>query len=323
MKQKPKVTTYGFTELRPYETLVVNTTPHKLSYYKLYIALVLLVILWSSLLFVIFSENFSDLYFLMSYMVFVLVIISIIYVYSKYVIMHHTSIKILTYIWLILFSIAFTYTTLLFISAEIERNFPGFWWEQILGLPIALSSIFFALIILLLAGILKNLAMIYAPEHRIPITISSTVMMLFSLLTFFQNIYLQLITLRLHFFIGFAFMTIATTIVIGAYLFYRSGLRFIVTNQRIIIIDQFFETKVSERPYEQIIEITVNQSFLGKKYDFGDITITTVLTTADSDEKLKSQHTIIGIRRPYLVKNALNALSMFSKISQHSGFRAQ
>ena len=102
------------------------------------------------------------------------------------------------------------------------------------------------------------------------------------------------------------FLTVNVMFILSVSIFavHRGGMRFIVTNKRIISVKDFLFKEITDYPYGSIRSAEVIQGVIGKRYDYGDIRIRMVL-----DGKTAFV-TIHGIKNPELAKNSILTLSM-------------
>ncbi len=101
------------------------------------------------------------------------------------------------------------------------------------------------------------------------------------------------------------FLTVNALFIISVSIFalHRGGMRFIVTNKRIISVKDFLSKDIIDYPYGSIRSVEVIQGVIGKRYDYGDIRIRMVL------DGRSAFVTIHGIRNPELAKNSILSLS--------------
>lgn len=300
--------------LAPYETLVANTAPHKYAFEKFYAgiffaSIVAIISLWIAIV----SPESSELAVWAVYSVLCITCVLLISITSSSVMRGHGIVTIFYFLWLILFAVALTLALIDAMHTHILATYPRSWWEDILALPLGISSILFIVILVALSGITYRIGSMFSTARKLPMTTASIVMLLigmYAILWPSESAFSP--ALRNTALLVFGAVTMAQAAFILIYIFKNGSIRFMLTNKRLIVVDRFFSEETRERPFDTITNVTVYQGYFGLKYNFGNITLTLSSGILKGRSTFESQRNVVllGVQDPYLVKNAISAMSM-------------
>ncbi|MGC9059657.1 MAG: PH domain-containing protein [Thermoplasmata archaeon] len=315
-------------QLYPYETLLGNVKMHRVGMLKLYISTIISVCL--IILFVFASgamlrdiRNDAEALFNLEILtVITLVVGFLIYFLSFSFLKKYLALRIFGYIWVIGLSFVVAICAVAALYEEFLRSFPEPWWSEILGSQFKLSSIFFVILLMILSSILYKIASLVGKDYRLPLVSASITMAIVSLITLLPSlefIYSQ--QTRKYAFLLLTVLTIGYAAISAFYLAYGKEMEAIITNQRVIIAERFLSTRYTEKPYDQILKVIYSQSWLGKKYNYGNIVIETGKWVKVEGKLLLLKNTTVlpAVENPILVKNTLVTLANARLIQRPGG----
>jgi len=189
----------------------------------------------------------------------------------------------------------------------IENTFQSPWWYPLANLSIPLASVMFTIALLIFSSIVYRFISVVKEPHRLPITISSTALLLLAIVNLLP--YNQYILEQLYIFLYTLFLL--TTLFLAVFLFYylwvRKEDRIIVTTERIVYLSYFTSLTKKEYPYSIIYD--VNTTMSNEKYGDMKITLGIIKDKGDNMAILKHYIDLEGIPEPDLMKNTLIAYS--------------
>ena len=305
-------------ELQPYETLLGNIKMHRIAMLKLYIGIILAIIM--IVLFVISSgvmlrdirNNYDALLQLEIITILTLCLGVVLYSLSFSFLKKYLGLRIFGYIWVIVLSFVVSICAVAALYEEFLRSFPEPWWSEILGEQFKLSSLFFVIFLLVLSSILYKISHLVAKDYRLPIITASITMGVVSLITLLPKLeFLYSATTRNQAFLLLTALTIVYAALSAFYLAYGGKMHVLITNQRLILSETFLSTKYTEQPYNQILKVSYSQTFLGRKYNYGNLVIETGrwVRVGGKTVMLKNTTVLPAVENPVLVKNTLMALA--------------
>lgn len=300
--------------LQPWETLLINSTPHPKHFWNLKLAYALSTFLWVCL-FIVSALNIS-----LGETLFwwVLTIVSIMFTASIYVLcesvnLHHRIMAAISYIWIFFLIVALSIIAVLLIQSEVARTYPREWWEDFLGLPFTLSSIIFAIVVLIVSSIVWKVALLVPDNYSFPLYVASTSLILVSVyVLLFPINTLGAPEIRGFLFLLFGIVIIVYGLLLVSYILRRGGFTFIMTTKRIVLVDTFLGKKVQEHFYDKVQEVNVIESLFGKRHNYGDLDIVVSINvrTPRGETTIRRKFTVHGVQDPFLVKNTILALSV-------------
>ncbi|MEM4293206.1 MAG: PH domain-containing protein [Thermoplasmata archaeon] len=317
-------------ELQPYETLIGNVRMHRIALLKLFVATALSILMLILFVFasgLMLKDIRHDAGALLGLEILTLVTLSLgvaVYILSFSFLKKYLALRIFGYIWVIVLSFVVATCAVAALYEEFLRSFPEPWWSEILGSQFKLSSIFFVILLMILSSILYKISHLVNPEHKLPIVTASITMALVSLITLLPSLeFLYSADTRNKAFLVLTGLTIVHASISVFYLAYGGKMRVLITNQRVIVEETFLSQRYTEQPYDQILKVMYSQSWLGKKYNYGNIMIETGRWVKVEGKPLLLKNTVVlpAVENPVLVKNTLLALANARVVGQRAKFQ--
>ena len=294
--------------IRRDEMIMVDTSPHILYFMKLAVALGLI-----TLLFFILSSSYqpekemNDAYWWWKLLTISGILVFFSYILSIDMLPHSSYILSFAHTWSLIYAFWWGITAAGVMKVQVEMAYPRAFWEKFLGLP-SLAMIMFSIILFLFSSMLWRIDRYLSGKETGPLgTISITLMAAGIAALFPPMWFLFSPTVRNTFFMAAIGLTLVYWLLLSLFLYFKGGMKFVFTNQRIISIKDFLGREIQEHPYDSIISVEVFQGILGEKFDFGD------LKFRIRRGKTVVSFTVHGIKNPVLVKNTVIALSSKKK----------
>lgn len=317
-------------ELQPYETLLGNVKMHRIALIKLYVStsiaiiMIILFIFGSGLMLKDIRQDATALLQLEILTLITMCLGVTVYFLSFSFLKKYLALRVFGYLWVIVLSFVVATCAVAALHAEFLRSFPEPWWSEILGSQFKLSSIFFVILLMIMSSILYKISHLVSPEHKLPLVTASITMALVSLITLLPSLeFIYSADTRNKAFLILTGLTIGHAAISVFYLVYGGKMRVLITNQRVIIEETFLTPRYTEQPYDQILKVMYSQSWLGRKYNYGNIVIETGKWAKVEGKTLLLKNTVVlpAVENPLLVKNTLialaNARSAMSAAFQH------
>ncbi len=188
------------------------------------------------------------------------------------------------------------------LKVRVEQTYPTQFWEKFMGIP-PISMILFAFILFLFSSIFWHTDS-YLSLNRGPVSALSIVFMAAGIAAIFPPLWIVFSTGSIYILIGiFIVVDLLLTALLLSFSFYRGGMGFMLTNRRIMLSKNFLVRELKEYLYDSILSVDVNQGFVGKHFDFGDLKFTV------KREDTKINFTLYGVKNPMLVRNTVLAMS--------------
>ncbi|MGC8581768.1 MAG: hypothetical protein ACP5RS_03990 [Thermoplasmata archaeon] len=189
----------------------------------------------------------------------------------------------------------------------IENTFQSPWWYPLVNLSIPLAAVMFTIALLIFSSIIYRFISVVKESHRLPITISSSALLLLAIVNLLPSNQYILEQLYIYLYTLFLLTTLFLAIFLFYYLWLRKEDRVIITTQRIIYLSYFTSLTKKEYPYSIIYDVTTAMS--NEKYGDMKITLGIIKDKDNNMVILKHYVDIEGIPEPDLMKNTIIAYS--------------
>ncbi|MGM0404878.1 MAG: hypothetical protein ACQEQM_01890 [Thermoplasmatota archaeon] len=293
--------------LKKKETTMADTTLHPAFYFKIAIASMLSVLTGFFILLVTTEGIRGDILVIYPILIPLVGVISIIHMFSKNLFEPNGWREFLEHTWIAFFIISVSISFMISLKKYIQTAYPRTLWETFLGLPFSLQTLMFFVILLLLGGILVRVGDILNLDSS-PFKASGITLVLVSmvfLIPQFQFIPLdyfhELVTS------AFSLLLILYGIVTAFLLYKDAGLRYIVTNERIIKLNTNNLEKSVNYPLSRFKEIGIVQDFLAKKFGYGNVNI--IFRKITRGNKVINFCVLHGVKKPHQLAKTIKALA--------------
>jgi hypothetical protein len=189
----------------------------------------------------------------------------------------------------------------------IENTFQSPWWYPLANLSIPLAAVMFTIALLIFSSIIYRFISVVKETHRLPITISSSALLLLAIVNLLPSNQYILEQLYIYLYTLFLLTTLFLAIFLFYYLWIRKEDRIIITTQRIIYLSYFTSLNKKEYPYSIIYDINTKMS--NEKYGDMKITLGVIKDKDNNMVILKHYVDLEGIPEPDLMKNTIFAYS--------------
>ncbi len=290
------------------ERVMVSMTSHPGFFFKVALACVLSVSVGISSLYMIppLLESLNAVTFL-SVLIPILLLCTVIHFFSKNIFDPGSWDEFMEHAWISLLAISVSISLLMTLNNYITSTYPREFWERFLGLPFSLPALMFLVMMLLVGGILIRMGDIFRFEGG-PLRSSGIVFVLVSItfmVPMFQFINWELlldIISRL-----FSLTLISYGVLTGLLLYRDAGMRFLVTNKRVIKYNTHRYEKSHYFPLSRMRVIYVKQDFLAKYLGYGNVVMLFALAGK------KAQCVYHGVNHPSRVAKSIKALKRKTK----------
>ena len=297
--------------LKNKETTMADTSLHPTFYFKIAIGSILSVLTGLFSLIMTTEGITGNIFTIYPLFIPLVGILSIIHIFSKNMFEPKGWREFLEHIWIAFFTIAVSITFMISLKNYVISMYPRTFWETFLGLPFSLQTLMYFIILLLIGGILVRLGDIIELDSS-PLKASGITLVLVSI--FFLIPQFQLIPLEsLHEYISiiFSILLIFYGLTMTVLFYKDAGLRYIVTNERIIKLNTNKLEKSLSYPLSRFKDIEIVQGLLAKRFGYGNVN---VLFHRDVNGKDKMQFCVLhGVKNPHLLVNTIKALAKTKK----------
>ncbi len=300
--------------LKENETAMADTTIHPVFYLKISISSFLSV-LTGLFVFLAISEGIrGDILTIYPIILPLVFVISIIHLFSNDLFEPKGWGEFLEHTWIALFTISLSVSFMLSMKIYVQTNYPRTLWETFLGLPFSLQTIMYFIIMLLLGGVLVKIGDILQLRSS-PFKSSGITLVLVSmvfLIPQFQFIPLD----HLHDLItkAFSIVLIFYGVVTACLLYKDAGLRYVVTNERIIKLN----THKLENSYNYMLDrfkkVKVVEDTFAQKFGYGNVIV--ILNKIVDGGKYVNLCVLRGVKKPHLLVDTIKALAESKKIKK-------
>lgn len=299
-------------KFKPWETIMADTTTHNAFYFKMATASILSVSA-GLLSFMLFSEGVTvgGLHTMVLSFAPLIAVSVLIHIFSKNIFSPHGWREFLEHTWIALLVITFSISLMISLRSHVLETYPRQFWEQFMGFPLSLHTIMFFIIMLLLGGILIRLGDYFRFESSL-LKASGTTLVLLSiafLVPFFDFLdWEYLLSLISQ---AFSISLVIYGIAVAALLYKDSGVKYVVTNARIIKLNK---NRLEKSEYYLLVNLKrvyVVQDLLASKLGYGNIVIQ--FKTKKGRDKTKDYCILYGVSKPHLTESTINAISKAEK----------
>ncbi len=308
-------------QFKPWETIMADTKTHPAFYVKIAIASILSVSV-GLLSFSLFSEGvlIGALDTMIIAFAPLLIASVFIHLFSKNLFGPHGWREFLEHTWIALLVITFSISFMKSLRIYVLETYPRQFWERFMGFPFSLHTIMFFLIMLLIGGILIRLSDYFRFEGS-PLRASGTTFVLLSvvfLVPVFDIIRwdLFLYIISLTFSISLVFYGIA----VSALLYKDAGLRYVVTNLRVIKLNTNRLERSIYYPLVNLKRVRLVQDLLSTALGYGNIELT--FDVGKTTRKSMAYCTLYGTSQPALVENTIKAVANLEKAKMNTRMKA-
>ncbi len=297
---------------KSWETIMADTTSHPAFYVKIAIASALSVSV-GLLTYSIFSQHVlvGSLSTMIPAFAPLIAICVLIHLFSKHIFGPHGWRELLEHSWISLLVITFSISLMISLRLYITESYPRQFWERFLDFPFSLPTLMFFAIMLLFGGILIRLGDII-PFESSPLKASGTTFVLLSiafLVPAFDildwNLLLSIVSQL------FSISLVIYGLAVAGLLYKDAGMRFLVTNDRVIKLDTNKLENSSYYPLEDMKTVEIVQDFLASTFDYGNVVITFKLKKGV--KKSKAYCILYGVTNPELITNTIKAIADHKK----------
>ncbi|MFO7990971.1 MAG: hypothetical protein R6U61_01595, partial [Thermoplasmata archaeon] len=296
---------------KPWETTTADTSPHPVFYVKITIAAMLSVSTGVFILMIssgeILTESFTNLASILLPLVF---ISAVIHLFSKHLFEPDGWREFLEHTWLALLIIGISISFMLYLRDYTHTTYPRQFWESFMGLPFSLPAFLFLVISLLLGGILMRLGDFFELESS-PLKASGITFVLASIafmvpqFNFLDWGYLLVVVSR-----AFSIALVVYGIATSALLYKDAGMRYIITNERIIKLNTNKLDKSKFYTLDKLDKIAVEHDFLADQFGYGNV----VAFFSDGKKRKRQPYCMLhGIKNPDLIVNTIKAMAQLKK----------
>ncbi|MFW6142283.1 MAG: hypothetical protein ACOC53_06970 [Candidatus Saliniplasma sp.] len=293
--------------LKKYETTMADITIHPAFYFKIAVASMLSVLTGFFILLVTVEGIRGDILTIYPMLIPLIGAISVIHIFSKNLFEPNGWQEFVEHTWIAFFTISVSISFMISLKGYVQSAYPKTLWETFLGLPFSLQTLMYFVILLLLGGILVRLGDMLHLDSS-PFKASGITLILVSmvfLIPQFQFIPLdyfhEIITS------AFSILLIFYGIVTAALLYKDAGLRYIVTNEKVIKLNTNKLEKSVNYPLSRFKEIGVVQGILAKRFGYGNVNI--IFSKVIKGRKRVNFCVLHGVKKPHLLANTIKALA--------------
>lgn len=294
-----------------WETKTADTSPHPVFYIKITIAAMLSVSTGVFILLIssgeILTESFTN---LASILLPLVLVSAVIHLFSKHLFEPHGWREFLEHSWLALLVIGISISFMLYLRDYTRTTYPREFWERFMGLPFSLPAFLFLVIALLLGGILLRLGDFLEFESS-PLKASGVTFILASIafmvpqFGFLDWGYLLVVISR-----AFSIALVVYGIATSALLYKDAGMRYIITNERIIKLNTNKLEKSTFYTLDKLDKISIEHDFLADQFGYGNV----VAFFSDKKRRKRQPYCMLhGIKNPDLIVNTIKAMANLKK----------
>ncbi len=297
---------------KPWETIMADTTSHPAFYVKIAIASALSVSV-GLLSYSVFSQHVlvGSLSTMVPAFGPLVAVCVLIHLFSKHIFGPHGWRELLEHSWISLLVITFSISLMISLRLYITQSYPREFWERFLDFPFSLPTLMFFAILLLLGGILIRLGDILRFESS-PLKASGITFVLLSVAFLVPSFdildwdMLLLIVSQL-----FSASLVIYGLAVAGLLYKDAGMRFLVTNDRVIKLDTTKLEKSSYYPLAEMKSVEIVQGFLAFAFGYGNVVIKFRLK--EGAKKSKAYCILYGVTNPELITNTIKAIAKVKK----------
>jgi bacteriorhodopsin len=302
-----------FPKLDSWETLLFSTAPHSKSFVRLWAGYGLLTALWIAFLVVsAFNVSTSDRAFWWGFIFVGVVIASAVYAQCRGMLGKNRTMIYICNFWAIALIVTVCILLMKLIHTEVALTKKE-WWEGYLGLPFSISSIMLFLLVFIISRVVWRVAYLTPKPYSFPLYAASICLIIVSLYSLSLAREFDLLsapeTLQ-YLFLIFALITILFSFFLVSFINHKGGITYKMTTRRIVVSSEFLKHSVEDHMFDKIHDVELEQSYLGRKYNYGDVNIRiiTVLETRKGEKLHRHTFAMHGVPAPMLMKNTLMAI---------------
>ncbi len=227
----------------------------------------------------------------------------IVYSMSADLLPHQSYLESVEHAWALFLAFWWALTAVAVLKTQIEIQYPRAFWEDFFGLP-SMAMMMFALILFLLSSMIWRVdSYLSGRKGATPLATISITFMGAGIAAIFPPMWFMFSdAVRGMFFYAVMIISFVLWILLAVFLYYKGGMKFIFTSQRIITMKKFLGVDVNEHPYDSIISVELHQGILGRHFNYGD------LRFRIKRGKKTVSFSVHGVKNPVLVKNTVMAL---------------
>ncbi len=293
--------------LKKKETVMADTSIHPTFYFKIAVASMLSVLTGFFILLVTSEGIRGDILTVYPLLIPLIVVISVIHVFSKNLFEPNGWQEFMEHTWIAFFVISVSISFMISLKNHVQTAYPRTLWETFLGLPFSLQTVMFFIMLMFLGGIFIRIGDILRLDSS-PFKASGITLILVSMVFLIPQF--QFIPLEyLHQIItsAFSILLILYGIVTAALLYKDAGLRYIVTNERVIKLNTNKLEKSVNYLLSRFKKIGVVQGSLAKKFGYGNVNI--VFSNTGKDQKKLTYCVLHGVKKPDQLADTIEALA--------------
>ena len=293
---------------KPWENIMADTTSHPAFYVKIAIASALSVSV-GLLSYSLFSQHVlvGPLSTMIPAFAPLFAVCLLIHLFSKHIFGPQGWRELLEHSWISLLVITFSLSMMISLRAHITESYPRQFWERFLDFPFSLPTLMFFAIMLIIGGILIRLGDIIRFESS-PLKASGTTFVLLSIAFLFPRFDLLDWDLLLSIVSQlFAVSLIFYGLAVAGLLYKDAGMRFLVTNERVIKLDTNRLERSSYYPLLDLKDVEIVQDFLASTFNYGNVVMT--FNIKKGVKKAKVYCILYGVKNPELITNTIKAIS--------------
>ena len=297
---------------KPWENIMADTSSHPAFYVKIAIASALSVSV-GLLSYSVFSQRVfvGPLSTMIPAFAPLFAVCLLIHLFSKHIFGPHGWRELLEHSWISLLVITFSLSMMMSLRTHITESYPRQFWERFLNLPFSLPTLLFFAIMLIIGGILIRLGDIIQLESS-PLKASGTTFILLSIGFLFPRFDLLdwgvLLTIVSQLFAG---SMVVYGLAIAGLLYKDAGMRFLVTNERVVKLDTNRLERSSYYPLVDLKEVKIAQDFLSSTFGYGNVVM--IFKLKDGGKKTKAYCILYGVKNPELITNTIKVIAKLKK----------
>ncbi len=299
-------------KFKPKETIMADTSTHPAFYVKIAIASILSVSV-GLVSFSLFSEGVlvGELNPMLIAFAPLFAVCALIHLFSKNIFGPHGWREFLEHTWIALLVIIFSISFMMSLRHYVLATYPRQFWESFMGLPFSLHTIMFFLIMLLIGGILIRLGDFFKLETS-PLKASGTTFVLLSI-SFLVPIFdfIRWDTLLFIVSQAFSISLIVYGIAVAVLLYKDAGMRYLVTNGRVIKLNTHKLERSLYYPLVNLKKVNMVQDMLASTFGYGNIVL--LFKVGKENHRSKAYCILYGVKKPELMENTIKAVSDLKK----------
>ncbi|MFO7792624.1 MAG: hypothetical protein R6W73_06545 [Candidatus Saliniplasma sp.] len=293
--------------LKKKETIMADTKLHPAFYFKIAVAAILSVLTGIFTLIVTAEGIRGDIFSIYPMLIPLIAVLSIIHLFSKNMFEPKGWREFLEHTWIAFFTIAVSISFMISLKNYVRSVYPRTLWETFLGFPFSLQTLMYFVILLLIGGIFIRLGDLIKLDSS-PFKASGITLVLVSMVFLIPQF--QIIPLEyFHNLItsGFSILLIFYGLVTAMLLYKDAGLRYLVTNERIVKLNTHKLENSVVYPLYRFKDIGVVQGFLAKRFGYGNVNI--LFHKASKGRKRYDFCILHGVKKPHLLGNTIQVLA--------------